>query len=250
MKRRHKIIMAILIVALVLPGFLNHSHSKTENDFSIPVLMYHSISNGEKGLFKVPKNTFYEHMKYLKDNDYKTLTLDELYNHLINGIPFSEKSVAITFDDGYSDNYKNAYPILKKLGLKATIFTITDYIADNSYFMSKNQLKEVALNGIDIESHTTNHPKLDKLSQEDRVKTLKKSKDAIEKLLDKEVKYIAYPFGRCNQEVIDDVKNAGYKMAFTTKMGFANMSSGIYELKRVFISGYADVKRFEKKICN
>lgn len=212
--------------------------------------MYHSISNEEKGLFKVPKNTFYEHMKYLKDNDYKTLTLDELYDHLINGIPFSEKSVAITFDDGYSDNYKNAYPILKKLGLKATIFTITDYIADNSYFMSKNQLKEVALNGIDIESHTTNHPKLDKLSQEDRVKTLKKSKDAIEKLLDKEVKYIAYPFGRCNQEVIDDVKNAGYKMAFTTKMGFANMSSGIYELKRVFISGYADVKRFEKKICN
>ena len=252
MKRRHKIIIIALIIVFILPGFLNHSYSKTENEFSIPVLMYHSITKDEKGLFKVPKDKFYEQMKYLKDNNYKTLTLDELYNHLINGIPFPEKSIVITFDDGYSDNYENAYPILKKFGFKATIFTITNYIAnkDGTYFMSKDQLKELELNGVEIESHTTNHPKLDKLSKEERIKTLKNSKDTIEKLLNKEVKYIAYPFGRCNEDVIEDVKNVGYNMAFTTKMGLANMSSGVYELKRVFINGYTNLNRFAKKIGN
>lgn len=250
MKKRYKILIAILIAVFVLPGFLNPSYSKNQKDFSIPVLMYHSISKDEKGLFTVPKDTFYEHMKYLKDNNYKTLTLDELYSHLTNEIPFSDKSVVITFDDGYTDNYENAYPILKEFGLKATIFTITDYIDNSSYFMNSDQLKELSLNGIDIESHTTDHSKLDKLSKEDRLENLKKSKNTIEKLLDKKVNYITYPFGKFNKEVIEDVKEAGYKMALTTKRGFANISNELYELRRVFISGHMGIEKFEKRIMN
>lgn len=254
MKRRYKFIIPtlVLVIAFVLPGFLNYSHSQDKNDFSIPILMYHSISEDERGLFKVSKDNFYKHMRYLKDNGYKTLSLDDLYSNLTKGVPFSDKSIVITFDDGYSDNYKNAYPILKEFGFKATIFVITDYIADKSYFMSKDQLKEVNLNGIDIESHTTNHSKLDKLSKEDRVKNLKESKNSIEKLLKKEVKYISYPFGKYSKEVIEDLKDGGYKMAVTTKGGVANISVSdideLYKLKRVFISGYTDVKGLRKKI--
>jgi len=250
LKKIYKIIFPILIIVFVLPGFLNQSHSKSEKESSIPIFMYHSISENEKGLFKVPEDNFYKQMKYLKDNGYNTLSLDELYDHLTNNIPFLDKSVVITFDDGYSDNYKNAYPILKEFGLRATIFTITDYIEGSSYFMNSDQLKEVALNGIDIESHTTNHSKLDKLSKEDRARNLRESKNTIEKLLDKEVKYIAYPFGKYNKEVIEDLKEEGYKMAFTTKRGIANSNNGLYELKRVFISGYTNIKKFKRKIEN
>ncbi|WP_315119206.1 polysaccharide deacetylase family protein [uncultured Clostridium sp.] len=250
MKKRHKILIAILIVLFVLPVFLNRSYSKDQGKLSIPVLMYHSISNDEKGLFSVKKDTFYEHMKYLKDNNYETLTLEELYNHLTNEIPFSDKSVVITFDDGYADNYVNAYPILKEFGLKATIFQITNYIDSGSSFLNSDQLKELSSNGIDIESHTTDHSKLAKLSKDDRLKKLKESKDLLEKLLDKKVDYIAYPFGKYNKEVIEDVKEAGYKMVFTTRMGFSNINNGLYELKRVFISGYTGIERFEKRIRN
>jgi hypothetical protein len=145
------------------------------NNKSVPVLMYHSINYEKGNELRVPKEVFREQMKYLKDKGYTTLTLDEFYDFLINNKPVPEKSVVITFDDGYKDNYENAYPILKEFGFNATIFDITSTVDTDNNYLTSSQLKELEVNNIDIESHTVNHEQLDKLIYTKQVNTLKDS---------------------------------------------------------------------------
>lgn len=220
------------------------------NDKSIPVIMYHSIDYEAGNELRIPKETFREQMKYLKDNGYTTLTFDELYSFMTNNKPVPEKSVVLTFDDGYKDNYDNAYPILKEYGFNATIFVITNCIDKDKAFLTSKQLNEMEKNGIDIESHTLNHDKLDRLSYDKQVETLKGSKDYLEKLLNKKIKYIGYPYGEYNNNTIKSAKDTGYNMAFTTESGWANKQQGIYTLHRVYISANHSIKEFERRIAD
>lgn len=220
------------------------------NDSSVPVLMYHSIDYEKGNELRVPKEKFKEQMQYLKDNGYTTLTFDELYSFLVNNKPIPEKSVVITFDDGYEDNYSNAYPILKEFGFNATIFIITNAIDNEKAFLTSTQLKEMEQNGIDIESHTLAHDELNKLPYDKQVETLKGAKEFIEKKLNKKVKYIAYPFGKWNNDTIKALKETGYDMAFTTVGGWSNKSQGIYTLRRVYISANYDMNEFKRRLTN
>ena len=124
------------------------------NNNKIPILMYHSISYEKGNTVRVPKENFKEQMKYLKDNNYTTLNLDELYIYMKTGKIIPKKPIVITFDDGYKDNYTNAYPILKEFKLKATVFVITDTIDTAKNYLTSNEIKSMDANNIRIESHT------------------------------------------------------------------------------------------------
>lgn len=189
-------------------------------------------------------------MQYLKDNGYTTLSLDEFYNFLIENDPIPYKSVIITFDDGYKDNYENAFPILKEFGYKATIFVITSTIDKENDFLTSNELKEMSNSNIDIQSHTLNHDNLSSLDYDAQIRTLKDSKEFLEKILGKQVKYIAYPYGKWNNDTLKAVKYAGYNMAFTTEGGWSNKNQGIYTLNRVYISNDHNMKEFERRLTN
>lgn len=217
------------------------------NDKGIPVIMYHSIKYEKDNPVRVSKENFQAQMKYLKDNNYSTLSLDELYEFIENNVPVSEKSVVLTFDDGYKDNYETAYPILKEYGFKATIFVISDYIGKDEY-LNISQIKELDENGIQIESHTIKHETLNTLSYYDQLNTLKQSKESLQKLLNREIKYIAYPYGKYNETTIKAAKAAGYSLALTTDGRWSDKSDGIYTLDRVFISGLHDLDTFIYRI--
>lgn len=221
-----------------------------QNDKSVPVLMYHSIDYEKGNELRVPKEKFREQMQYLKDNGYTTLTFDELYDFLVNNKPVPEKSVVITFDDGYEDNYQNAYPILKQFGFNATIFMITNTVDNEKPFLTSQQLKEMEQSGIDIESHTLAHDQLDKLPYDKQVATLKGAKQFIEKTLNKQTKYIAYPFGKWNSDTIKALKATGYTMAFTTIGGWADKDQGMYTLHRVYISANYGINEFKRRLTN
>jgi len=220
------------------------------NDKSVPVLMYHSIGFEKGNELRVPVERFTEQMKFLKDNGYTTLSLDELYDFFNNNKPIPSKSVVITFDDGYADNYTNAYPVLKELGLKATMFVITSTIDKNSGYLNSSQLKEMQNNKISIESHTVNHVELDKIPYAKQLDTLKKSKDMIENILDNKVYYICYPVGKWNNDTLKAAKQAGYKMGFTTKNSLSNKANGLYTLNRVRINASYGITTFKKVIGN
>lgn len=220
------------------------------NNNYVPVLMYHSIDYEKGNELRVPKELFKKHMKYLKDNGYTTITMNEFYKFINDNKPVPRKSVVITFDDGYKDNYVNAYPILKEFGFKATIFVITSNIDKEKRCLSSAEIKEMNENGIDIESHTVNHDKLAKLSYDKQMQTLKASKDSLEKILNKKEEYIAYPYGSWNENTINAVKSSGYKLAFVTESGWSNKNQGVYTLHRVYISANHDVNEFKRRVTN
>ncbi|ERI94393.1 polysaccharide deacetylase [Clostridiales bacterium oral taxon 876 str. F0540] len=215
---------------------------------NIPILMYHSIDYEKGNELRIPKDKFREQMKYLKDNGYTPLSLDELYSHMVYGTKVPEKPVVITLDDGYSDNYTNAYPVLKEFGFKAVIFVITNTVADGGSYLNAEQIKEMDKNGIDIESHTVSHPRLNELSYDKQVNEMKESKEYLEKLLNKDINYIAYPYGNFNENTLKAVEEIGYKMAVSTKSGLASKANGIYKLHRIYISNNYDMEKFKRLV--
>ncbi|NYT59059.1 polysaccharide deacetylase family protein [Alcaligenaceae bacterium] len=95
---------------------------------TVPVLMYHHVSPSEGAITASPAN-FEDQLLWLKRRGYRSLSSDEFAGHL-QGAPVPEKSILITFDDGYLDNWVYAYPLLKKYGFSALVFLVTSWIHD------------------------------------------------------------------------------------------------------------------------
>ena len=118
---------------------------------SVPVLMYHHVLSQDSFIASSIKN-FDEQMKYLYENGWKTLSIDEFYQYKLGKLKLPKKSVFITFDDGWRDNFIYAYPILKKYNLRATLFVVTQWIekasiSDECEYIEKkhNECKKIDL---------------------------------------------------------------------------------------------------------
>lgn len=212
---------------------------ESDTEITFPILMYHSLTESEGNSLKIPPAEFKEHMKWLKDNGYYTLTPEEAYIVLTENKKPAEKIVWITLDDGYLNNYTDGFPILKELEMKATINYITSKLGSSNYF-DLNQMKEMSQSKlINIESHTVSHLDLNTL-EDDRITTeLKDSKSWIDKELNQTTSLLCYPAGRYDERVKKIAEDVGYKMAVTTEPGYAKKSDGLFGLKRVRISpGY------------
>lgn len=146
----------------------------------VPVFMYHSVgipnNNWKWNFLTTPYQDFEQQLKYLKKNDFSTIDLEQLYNHIHNDIPIPKKSIVLTFDDGYLDNYIFAYPLLKKYGFKGIIFINPEFIdprkivrkrfdenpkinsRDSIGFLSWEEMKIMEANNVmDIQSHAMTH---------------------------------------------------------------------------------------------
>jgi peptidoglycan/xylan/chitin deacetylase (PgdA/CDA1 family) len=106
--------------------------------YTVPVIMFHQVEkiDNREPNWVSPENFEFQ-MAFLKKNGFKVISLDQLVEAIKAGKKLSRKSVVLTFDDGYENNYTNAYPILKKYGYTATIFLISDLIDTKGYVTSK-----------------------------------------------------------------------------------------------------------------
>ncbi len=126
-------IMVTIVLAVSIPVL--HSKAQSKKPF-VPVLMYHHLQ--KEGTFDSKKyggviidpERFEKQMLYLKAAGYHTITLEQLRDFVLYNKPLPPKPIVITFDDGYLSNYTYAYPILKKLGMKAEINIIVSYVPD------------------------------------------------------------------------------------------------------------------------
>lgn len=223
--------------------------SLTSDNIGIPVLYYHSVDENAANEVTITPEKLKEQLDYINDNNYVTITMTELYDHIENNKPIPEKSILITFDDGYMNNYTEAFPMLKELNMTATIFCVGNSL-DGSYYLSEEAIKEMSDYGIDIESHTVNHVHLDTMSYDEQLLELKNSKNILEKITGKEVLSLAYPFGDYNDNTIKAAKDAGYKMGFTTKLGLSDRTDDIYKLDRIYISSSYDMNTFKNLLKN
>lgn len=197
----------------------------------ILVLNYHQVRNSFNSLAISPSD-FSTQMAYLINNGYVPITPDELESGLSGEIELPDKPVVITFDDGYDDNYLNAFPILQGYGIRATIFIVPAFVGKKNY-LTWEQIKEMSDNGISIQSHTLNHTKLEELPDDEIRSELLNSKLVLEEHIGKPVNFLAYPTGTYNLHIAGIAKDVGYKGAYTIKYGGVDLGSNMFALERV-----------------
>ena len=211
--------------------------------YTVPILMYHYINNEEplRSRLGVSPESFERQMRFLRERNYNVVSLEELADLIKNKKKMPPKTVAITFDDGYLDNYTHAYPVLKKYNIPAAIFVVINRIGKhlgNDDYMSWSQIRELSQSGlITIGSHSMNHPNLSEINLEEQLKEeIFDSKKILEKELNQEVKFFSYPFGGRSLDARRLVSLAGYKAALGTNFPKGYPGDDIYALKRLRIS--------------
>lgn len=230
------------------------------------VLMYHSINEAIKGEHKrnkwrVRPRDFEKQMQWLYKHGWKSFTVTELTK--LESIP--EKSFVLTFDDGFEDNYSNAFPILKRFGFKATIYLTTDRTCndwesfhDNNFdpLLQSEQIKEMSESGlIEFGSHTKNHINLERCAEEDLGNEIRASKIDVERMSAQPCQPFAYPYGKYNDLIEAIVKESGYSSAVVVKRGVYKHGDNPYRIQRIGILGtesffdfYLRITRVRNKI--
>lgn len=259
-KRMRKISLVALALAVLAAGAVYFFYMRPRR--LVPILMYHGVSDGKNSTMFVSTANFEKQMKFLHDEGYSIMALDELVEGIREGVRFGPKTAVITFDDGYKDNYVNAFPVLAGYRMPATIFVITGYMAGREGYLNWDQVRLMSRNGIDFGGHTRNDVYLP--SVEDPAvlwDEIAGSKEDIERNTGKEARYFCYPTGGFNDKVKELVKKAGYRGACTTNRG-RRTGRDVYELSRVKItnsdgtkplhfraklSGYYNLFRRQKK---
>ncbi|MBU0548540.1 MAG: polysaccharide deacetylase family protein [Candidatus Omnitrophica bacterium] len=204
--------------------------------YTVPILVYHSIDYKEESPFVVPEN-FIKQLEYIKRKGYEVITLDELVESIKSKKQLKRNKVVITFDDGYKNNFKYAYPILKRFGFPATVFLISDYMGNDKRFLSWEQVRIMFKDNISFGAHTKTHFYLGVVEDEKvALEEIVGSKKKIEQEIGMAVDYFCYPGGGFNERVKEIVKQAGYKGACATNRGFAGFNRDVYELKRIKVN--------------
>ena len=211
------VLLGIMVLAIGAWLWLRHDYASycASGGF---VLEYHAIGSHPdwpQGMVVAPA-TFDRHLQYLQEKGYHMVTVAELADRLATGKSM-EKYIALSFDDGYTDNYTEAFPLLKKYNARGTFSIINSKIGGKIY-MNAEQLKEMQRAGMEIASHTFSHNRLEDIDPVYLNWEIGVSKYDLEKRLlpaDETVCTMAYPCGSYNEQSIAKLKEFGYKAALT-----------------------------------
>ena len=217
--------------------------------------MYHRIDDPSPGAdalrrdLSVSRKNFRAQLRYLKQEGYEAITLNDLALHLTMGKPLPAKPIILTFDDGYADAYSHAFPLLQRFGFVGTFFLVTAPIdAQNADFLSWDQVQEMHTAGMKFEPHSYDHPDLRNRGYRYIVYQVLGPKEAIEARTGERCRFFAYPSGRYDQFVIDVLRSANYWGGVLTEQGDMHTTDGLFTLRRVRIQGADDLDTFIRKL--
>lgn len=252
-----------------IDGFKSYKFKIDDSSYTkkVPVLLMHDI--GGEGTYSISEEQFASQLKLLKDRGFNAISFEDLYAYTVRGIELPEKPLIITFDDGYQSNYDLAYPILKKLDMKATIYIIGSSFGKDTYkdtgekifpHFGYEEAEEMYGSGlIDIQSHSYDMHQSEKLEKNKQVRLNVKrfedesEKDYIEsfnrdfvdedsiiaKITDGITHSFSYPTGYFDSETETLLGLLGVKSTVTTENGINTVIKGIpqslFGLKRVSV---------------
>jgi peptidoglycan/xylan/chitin deacetylase (PgdA/CDA1 family) len=228
--------------------FKGYPNEPKGTETKIPILMYHYVRTIDKEAdllgynLSIDPDTFGQQLKWLKNNDYKTLTTKNIIDDNVY-----KKSVIMIFDDGYHDFYTEAFPHLKEYNYTATVAIIVDQINTNGY-LSENEIEELESYGIEIISHTMSHPDLTKLDDQSIKNELENSKSYLENKFKGRVNALVYPYGKFDDNVIKKAREAGYVLGITTEPGIVDLKDNHFKLNRIRVDNRDGLAGFIKKM--
>lgn len=232
-----------------------------EQKIDVPILMYHSIlrSTNTGGNYIITESAFESDLKYLKDNNYTAIVMKDLIDYIQTGKPLPEKPVILTFDDGYSNNFLYAYPLLKKYNSKAVVSLIGYYTdlytktpdENPSYsHITWDNVNEMMKSGlVEFQNHSYNLHTTDKGRNGAKKKRGESDSDYRAMLLSDLGKLqdefkantgytpttFTYPFGSVSNASFDIIKEMGFKASLSCESGMNHISRDpecLYMLKR------------------
>lgn len=247
MKFKHMLIGTILLVIVGLILIFKLWVYSNQNKAQIPVLMYHDVVYDKyyKGQADtIALSTFKKQLQYFKDNGYKTLTLDEFYCWKQNKCQLSEKSVLLTFDDGFYSFKHLVEPLLKEYDIHAVNFLIGDTIGDktkeynpHNYGVIGKDLIAKPSKNVEYQSHSyamhyyvNNRQKIYSMNEEDMQKDI----DNMGKIM--KPQYLSYPYNTDTDTFIKVLKKNNYRLAFRGESEKATRSCNDYQIPRIGVN--------------
>jgi cellulose synthase (UDP-forming) len=222
----------------------------------VPVLTYHAVSNNpdDPGDPKISFDMFEAQMKYLHDNQYVTLSIEDLLRFM-KGYTVPDKAIVLTFDDGWK-SMKDVVPVLNHYHFKAAFSIIPGEGIGNPY-LDWVDLKDMAKNpDFEFVSHSMTHPwrhenlitwaegETDGKSLKAVEYELTESKRVLETMLHRKINCFAWPCGLYNDRLVEMAKNAGYKALFTIEEGANFPYDDVMKIKRIVIDGACSMDAF------
>ena len=257
-----KTIFLLILILLILTLTYLYKNPK------IPVLCYHNIATQdekanypEESDWTITTDNFKEHLDYLKNNNYKTLTMDEFYNWKIGNLNLPYKSVLITFDDGFLSNYEYAFKLLKEYDMNATVFVVGSFIDNSTSSEWNGNIKTYMTKDI-LENLKNEYPNIEIYSHSYNLHyqgAINQNKDVLMQDIENfdnfypNTDILCYPFGQYNDNIEDCLKESNYKMAFRygpNKKDYkkASRNDNIYEIPRLNVSHGMSVFKFALRL--
>jgi len=209
---------------------------------AITVLGYHRVAAGA-GHLGVAPSTFESHMSCLARmrDQLALMDLDEAVS-AVRSAALPGRAVVLTFDDGWSDFYENALPIVVRYGVPVTLFVPSRLVGRPGY-LTRRQLEEVVRSGVRIGSHTQTHPDLRKCTDRELDAEVRGSRIDLEDWIGAPVSTFAYPKGLHDERVVAAVARAGYEAATTTRRGWWRPGVDPMRIPRSFVEDF-DARTF------
>jgi biofilm PGA synthesis lipoprotein PgaB len=250
---------AALIITSILSIYCQSSALADAVPSHLTVLQYHHVSSSTPASTSISPEQFSEHLQWLAENDFTIVPLPQALAQIRAGATLPDKTAAITFDDGYLDNYATAFPLLRQRNWPFTVFINPEpHDAGRSGWASWEQLREMSAAGATLANHTTFHAFLirakDTETKADWLDGIKQDIEFAEQRIKEETgqsqKLLAYPYGESNQEIRQLVAEMGFT-AFGQQSGTVSSSSDFADLPRFPLSGiYSSLDTFTTKMLS
>ena len=221
------------------------------------ILMYHAVgAPGEApGCYVVPFRRFQRQMAWLTLRRYRVIGLEELLDHRrAHEVP-PARSVVITFDDGYADNYHLATAVLRARGFKAMFFLVSGYVGQRNAWDPSGELagrpllswedaRAMLAVGMEVGAHTRSHPVLPDLPRDRAAHEIAGARQELEAALGRPVRAFAYPFGRLDESTPAAVAEGGFEGACCSRSGVNDPSVSSLLLRRLEVRGTDSLLQF------
>lgn len=199
---------------------------------NIPVLCYHRVGD-TRGDLTITPDKFATDLSRLREEGYETISLETFRQYRLDPeIPMPDKPLLITFDDGYLDNYLNAFLLLRQYGMTAAFFIITSLVGTPDR-LAVGHIREMAAAGMSIGSHTVSHRELGEMGVAEAANEMSLSRLYLEGILQQPIRYIAYPRGSFNESTPFVANESAYWGGFSVLNGTCSRGTNPYILRRI-----------------